>query len=252
MLSGMTQPAAGWYDDPQVPSQQRFWDGAQWTDHSRPLQGPPPYQGAYGGAPGQQGFGYPAGYGQLVVASTPDGARLSGWWKRVGARILDGLIVLVIGLPLTGYFYYKYLQVVFDWQQDLMDDAAAGRGNAFAVLPGEAYKWMIPAVLIGFAISMAYEFFFLTRTGATPGKKLLDISVRLRDVPGPPPGAVVLKRYGFICLLGMTGVIPVVGSLVGLAALLNYLWPLWDSKKQALHDKVAQTNVVEGPQTPRR
>jgi uncharacterized RDD family membrane protein YckC len=26
--------------------------------------------------------------------------------------------------------------------------------------------------------------------------------------------------------------------------LLDYLWPLWDDKKQALHDKVAKTNVV--------
>jgi hypothetical protein len=27
---------------------------------------------------------------------------------------------------------------------------------------------------------------------------------------------------------------------------------LWDGNKQALHDKIAQTNVVEGPQAPRR
>jgi uncharacterized RDD family membrane protein YckC len=27
-------------------------------------------------------------------------------------------------------------------------------------------------------------------------------------------------------------------------ALINDLWPLWDDKKQALHDKVAGTNVV--------
>jgi hypothetical protein len=26
------------------------------------------------------------------------------------------------------------------------------------------------------------------------------------------------------------------------------LWPLWDDKKQALHDKIVATNVVVGPQ----
>jgi len=28
----MNQPPEGWYDDPQVPGQQRYWDGAAWTD----------------------------------------------------------------------------------------------------------------------------------------------------------------------------------------------------------------------------
>jgi uncharacterized RDD family membrane protein YckC len=26
--------------------------------------------------------------------------------------------------------------------------------------------------------------------------------------------------------------------------MIDMLWPLWDDKKQALHDKVARTNVV--------
>ena len=26
--------------------------------------------------------------------------------------------------------------------------------------------------------------------------------------------------------------------------ILNLLWPLWDDKRQALHDKIAKTNVV--------
>jgi uncharacterized RDD family membrane protein YckC len=42
--------------------------------------------------------------------------------------------------------------------------------------------------------------------------------------------------------------VPLIGTLFGLLGLLNYLWPLWDQKRQALHDKVASTNVVVGPQ----
>ena len=33
----MTNPASGWYSDPEVPAQQRYWDGERWTDHVAPL-----------------------------------------------------------------------------------------------------------------------------------------------------------------------------------------------------------------------
>lgn len=42
-----TQTPAGWYPDPERPSQQRYWDGQQWTDNFAPggpqvQPGPPP------------------------------------------------------------------------------------------------------------------------------------------------------------------------------------------------------------------
>jgi hypothetical protein len=44
--------APGWYPDNNVPGSERYWDGAQWTDHSRPVaqpHSPPPPQ--WGTAP---------------------------------------------------------------------------------------------------------------------------------------------------------------------------------------------------------
>jgi hypothetical protein len=32
-MSSATPTPAGWYADPHVPEQQRYWDGATWTDH---------------------------------------------------------------------------------------------------------------------------------------------------------------------------------------------------------------------------
>ena len=43
---------------------------------------------------------------------------------------------------------------------------------------------------------------------------------------------------------GLLGMVPFLGFLGGIFSLLNVLWPLWDDKNQALHDKVAKTNVV--------
>ncbi|MDQ6933911.1 MAG: DUF4429 domain-containing protein [Actinomycetota bacterium] len=36
----MTTSPAGWHLDPQVPGQQRYWDGAAWTDHIAPVAQP--------------------------------------------------------------------------------------------------------------------------------------------------------------------------------------------------------------------
>jgi hypothetical protein len=38
----MNNPPAGWYPDTQKPGTQRYWDGAQWTEHTAPLDTPPP------------------------------------------------------------------------------------------------------------------------------------------------------------------------------------------------------------------
>lgn len=38
----MTSPPAAWYDDPEDPTQYRYWDGANWTDHRSPKTPPRP------------------------------------------------------------------------------------------------------------------------------------------------------------------------------------------------------------------
>jgi uncharacterized RDD family membrane protein YckC len=42
--------------------------------------------------------------------------------------------------------------------------------------------------------------------------------------------------------------VPLASQVVPFLSLLDGLWPLWDDKRQALHDKVAKTQVVEGKQ----
>jgi uncharacterized RDD family membrane protein YckC len=274
MLSGMSHPS-GPSDDPNGPVRPPT------TPHGTAYPGPGAYLGPNGGqAPPphpqgypqqgypqqgypqqgyghpQQGYGdpyqqaYPPGYGYPPrVPMTPDGgAVLSGWWRRVGARIIDGLIITMAALPLSGYFLYKYIVAYWDVMER---ELGSGRSTIATEADWDVQKWVLPVLAINLVASFAYEYFFLTRSGATPGKKICDISVRLRDVPGPPPAAAVVKRWGLVAALGMVTNIPIVGSFLAFAALLNYLWPLWDTNRQAWHDKVAATNVVRGPQPPR-
>ncbi len=282
----MMQPA-GWYDDPKDPSQLRYWDGVVWSSHVSPKVSPtlaqstigmpygvtpasarpqsPGSRGAQGASTTPRGYDSPLqgqvppadqwpAYGQgpgslghqdlgwqSHPATTPDGVLLSGWWLRVAARVLDLIFTFVLSLPFTGWFYYRYFDGVLSWSKDLAAQSASGSAPVIAFPPWSIYQYAFAAVIIQLLIAGVYEVFFLSRTGATPGKKIVGISVRLRDQAGPLPMNTALIRTG--CFLGM--------QLISIAYYLDVLWPLWDDKKQAIHDKAAATNVVVGPQPKR-
>jgi uncharacterized RDD family membrane protein YckC len=186
-------------------------------------------------------MGGPQGGWQSNPATTPDGAPLSGWWLRVGARVLDGIFTFLIALPFTGWFYYRYFSGVMTWTQDRVAQSTSGSAPVLEFPPLGVYGYAFAGSIIGLLVAGIYEVFFLSRRGATPGKMIVGISVRLRNVPGPMSMKTILVRT--VCYFAM--------SLVSIAHLLDVLWPLWDDKKQAIHDKAAATNVVLGPQ-PRR
>jgi uncharacterized RDD family membrane protein YckC len=218
--------------------------------------GQPPVYGQSPGYPAPQQSG--AGWQSSPVPSTPDGVPLSGWWKRVLARLLDGLIISIVSLPLTLVPLKGVFEVWRDYFQASLDAAKPGSAastQAAAQLNAQftidlASKMAVVS-LITLAVFLIYEIAFLTMTGATIGKKAVGISVRLRDEPGPPPLLAVIKRTAVVQVGSVFQQVPVIGSLLSVFSLLDALWPLWDSKKQALHDKVAATNVVVGPQPKR-
>ena len=281
----MTQPS-GWYDDPQDPNQLRYWDGVIWSSHVTPKVSPtvqdstigmpygvapaakrpqgPGSQGAQGAPTAPGGYGpdqrWPQGgpmpaYGQQLgwqpnLRTTPDGVVLSGWWKRVLARIIDNIIVSMVALPLTFAPMKQAFNVLQDYFQQIVNAVQAGSST----MPTQPDALPGPILQIGLTmvvLNLVYEIAFLTRTGATPGKRVVGISVRLRDKPGPPTLDAVLKRTAVKQGGDIAGLVPVLGFFGSLFSTVDVLWPLWDVKNRAIHDKAAGTNVVVGPQ-PRR
>jgi uncharacterized RDD family membrane protein YckC len=131
---------------------------------------------------------------------------------RLGARVIDGLIVAVI---LTGL--------------------VAGGAVHIDMTSVDA----IPAALLGVAlvVGFLYETTFIALRGQTPGKMLLRVRV-VRVEDGRVPG----WRRAFI-----RWVVPILFSIVPFGALVAYLWLLWDRRRQGLHDKAARTLVVRAP-----
>jgi uncharacterized RDD family membrane protein YckC len=264
----MTQPS-GWYDDPNDASLLRYWDGVVWTSHVAPRKSPTVDQSRIGatqdltaGAPygsqgqqvqhGQQGQQQPVAPPwqgvQLGRAqpSTPDGVLLSGWWRRVAARIVDGVICAIITAVVTFPALRRAAGIMSDFFRASIDAAQSGGTPPSA--PVELASALLPVSLASIVIYFAYEVVLLTWRGTTPGRRLVGISVRLRERPGPAPLSAVLRRT-FVKEAGsIVGLLPVVGILGSLFTILDSLWPLWDDRRQALHDKAGATNVVLGQQ----
>lgn len=225
----------GWYPDPErprpgEPPRLRYWSGEVWTEHTAaaPLAAPS---------------------GRLLPMErqrTPDGVPLATWWQRVGAYVIDGLLIglvqLVVGFPWIRQIWDVYV----DYFDQVMRDAEAGRQSSasqFSVY-GDIAVPLLVLTVIGLVINFAYYCGMLAWRQATLGKLALGLRVRRREAPGPMPfGTIVLRWAAHYGIYGLSAV-PAVGTAISLYSILDSLWPLWDGRRQALHDKVAGTSVV--------
>jgi len=94
-------------------------------------------------------------------------------------------------------------------------------------------------------IGIFVNWFMIGREGDKNGMSLgkQAIGVRIVRENGAPMtvGTAILREFVIKTLvIGFVG-----WFLIGLPILLDYLWPLWDDRNQALHDKMASTFVVK-------
>ncbi len=95
-------------------------------------------------------------------------------------------------------------------------------------------------LLIGWLIWLL----FTARDGQTPGKRLLSIRAVRADGTPCDWGWTILRELGIKIAVFriLLWIVPVVG-LIGWVA--DMLWPFWDRDRQALHDKIMKTVVID-------
>ncbi|MEV6318372.1 RDD family protein [Streptomyces sp. NPDC051776] len=187
------------------------------------------------GFPQQQGYpAHPGGGSGYGLPGAPAGMPpFAAWGTRVGAALVDFLITGLVPMILM---IAGYAQIIGDGldsaskcdpdDQACLDSAvqstADGSGGAIAL------------ILIGALLSIVASLWLVYkegRTGRTPGKKAMKISV-LREADGQPLG------------FGMAFVRRLCHTLDGMACYIGFLWPLWDEKKQTFADKIVKSVVV--------
>ena len=130
-----------------------------------------------------------------------------GFWPRLGAAIIDSILVLIITVPLLTLVY----------------GSAYWTSNKFVQGPADILiSWVLPAA--------AYVWLWV-KTGQTPGKmaigaKVVDAETGQLISPGKAIG-----RY-------LSYIISAIGLCVG------YIWIGLDPKKQGWHDHIAGTVVI--------
>ena len=152
------------------------------------------------------------------------------WWTRGKAIIIDA--ALFFGALLVPVLLVV-VAVVMAW------DEAADEAS----FTGASVGLLVVGIISGVGVFVWGGWLFGYRqgvTGSTPGKRRLKI--RLVDVTsGEAPGGA--RGVGRWLVPGLVGGIQGIGNIL---QLLDYLWPLWDSRNQRLSDKVFRTLVVVG------
>jgi uncharacterized RDD family membrane protein YckC len=192
----MTAPTDGPDEGQQPPAEPTPYEAPA----TPPAAPPPPAYGQYG-APSPYGGQAtpPSQYG-----ATP-GAPFASWISRVGAYLLDGLIigvpavvVILIGVSIGG-----------------------GAGTAIAIL----------GYILAIGFGLWNIVFRQGATGQTIGKQIVGIKL-IREQDGQPVGA------GMSFLRQLAHIVDSIPCDIG------YLWPLWDAKNQTFADKICSTVVV--------
>lgn len=257
MSDAMSTPSSpGWYPDPEAPAESlRYFDGILWTGHRTPLAPPrrePVAQPEPTPPPTPEPAPEPAfahrrsAYDHVgsEAPRSPDGYFLASFGQRVGAWFLDGLIKLFLNLILGGWAIYLAVRPYVD---QILADARAGRPSSVGFDIAPDLRWMTVFALIQGLVGLAYSVWFLTRPAqATPGKRAMSLHVRRMDgerMDVPTAG----RRYVIPFLNAVCGGLPYIASLTVGIWFVDHALPLLDPRRQALHDKMAGTQVVVTP-----
>ena len=147
------------------------------------------------------------------VATSTVGAEYAGILSRWLAAILDSVILALVNAPIAILFFVL--------------GATAGQDNPMVALSSGLIQLIIE-------VAIAYYYFgtYQHNKGQTLGKHVMSIkTVLVADGQTPSTGKFLMRETVFKWISAIT--------------IIGYPMAIFDSKKQALHDKLAGTVVIK-------
>ncbi len=155
----------------------------------------------------------------------------ASWAARVGARLIDELLLLIGVVP--------YVIGIVLLITNSPGATSGGSTVAFSGSNGDpsmALAGLLLILLGGLLVFILWlwnRVFRMGRTGQSVGKGVMGLYL-------------VSERTGNPMGVGMCFVREIVHYVDGILY-LGYLWPLWDAKRQTFADKIVSTVVAQGP-----
>ncbi len=135
-----------------------------------------------------------------------------GFWARVGAALIDSMLLLLIVIPLMMIFYDGTAY----WE-----DMRLIKGSV-----GLLVEWILPVIAV-------FAFWLIKQ--ATPGK--MAVAARIVDAKTgnkPSTGQFIIRYLGYYVAM--------------LPLFIGIIWVAFDRRKQGWHDKLAGTVVIRPKQ----
>ena len=193
-----------------------------------------------------------AGYAITATALPPYAAATrgsisvvyAGFWRRLGAYIVDRAVTGAMSYALFFVFFAANVRTAGDLAQ------SDGDGRAAWYL-----SWSMGLdMLLVLSVLPLYYILFWSLSGATFGCRLACIRVIRTDGGGLSLSRATLRFFGQIVsvvplvliAIAVGGrALPAAALVIGFLCIpLSWLWMIWDPRKQAWHDKLADTLVI--------
>lgn len=148
----------------------------------------------------------------VTSSSVPGGRKYAGFWIRLIALIVDGILIMLVMMPINNALY-----------------------PAYTTIAGTGWKWGVnfqgPAYWTQQIIFWLYAILTTVYLGGTVGKLLFGL--RVVNIEG--------QKISF----GAAALREIVGKFISMMVILiGFIWVAFDGKKQGWHDKLAKTYVV--------
>ena len=157
--------------------------------------------------------------GAAPMVLPPGTVRYAGFWIRVVAKFIDGLIV---GVPIM----ILYFVVIFGFGfQSMTANPNASMSAMFTSLGVQ-----LGVQLLGFILGGLYNVYFVFKHGATPGKKIVGLKIIMADGSPISLGRAIGRYFAEM--------------VSGLACYIGYIIVGFDDQKRGLHDHMCHTRVI--------